>query len=165
MFWGIKGREYDFARSGLRVAGWAPHPGFRLNPADTGEDHRHRGAQRVRQKFPAESHGGGNRAHRRDSLRGQAAVDADFGLSQLADQLFISERQLQRKCKSVFNLTPNAYIRNYRLQKARQLLEQGERVSLVVEQCGFSSHSYFSQCFKALFNVTPSEFIDRHPRH
>jgi len=100
-----------------------------------------------------------------NAVLNECAVDADFGLSQLADQLFISERQLQRKCKSVFNLTPNAYIRNYRLQKARQLLEQGERVSLVVEQCGFSSHSYFSQCFKALFNVTPSEFIDRHPRH
>ena len=93
------------------------------------------------------------------------AGEADFGLSQLADKLFISERQLQRKCKSVFNLTPNAYIRNYRLQKARQLLEQGKRVSQVVEQCGFSSHSYFSQCFKALFNVTPSDFIDQHPLH
>jgi len=100
-----------------------------------------------------------------NAVLNEYAVDADFGLSQLAEKLFISERQLQRKCKSVFNLTPNAYIRNYRLQKARQLLEQGERVSLVVEQCGFSSHSYFSQCFKALFNVTPSEFIDQKPMH
>ena len=103
--------------------------------------------------------------NRLNAVLNECAVDADFGLSQLADKLFISERQLQRKCKSVFNLTPNAYIRNYRLQKARQLLEQGERVSQVVEQCGFSSHSYFSQCFKALFNVTPSEFIEQHPLH
>lgn len=103
--------------------------------------------------------------NRLNAVLNECAVDADFGLSQLADKLFISERQLQRKCKSVFNLTPNAYIRNYRLQKARQLLEQGERVSHVVEQCGFSSHSYFSQCFKALFNVTPSEFIEQHPLH
>lgn len=102
---------------------------------------------------------------RLNAVLAKYAGDTDFGLPQLAEQLFISERQLQRKCKSVFNLSPNAYIRNYRLQKARQLLEKGARVSEVVDQCGFASHSYFSQCFKALFNVTPSEFTEQRQIH
>ncbi|TKT88060.1 helix-turn-helix domain-containing protein [Dyadobacter frigoris] len=49
-------------------------------------------------------------------------------------------------------------MRRYRLQKAAILLAQGETAAQVSYEVGFESPSYFSQCFKEQYGVTPSEF-------
>ncbi|NQZ12168.1 MAG: AraC family transcriptional regulator, partial [Algicola sp.] len=76
----------------------------------------------------------------------------------LAAQLCMSSRQLNRKMKSLFDLTPIESIRSFRLKKAAEQLRKGYSPSLVFQQVGFSSHSYFSQCFKARFNCMPSDY-------
>lgn len=81
-----------------------------------------------------------------------------FGLTLLADNMAMSERQLQRKLKAALDMTPGEYIREYRLIKARDLLAEGKGVGLVAEQVGFSNQAYFARCFKQQTGQTPSEF-------
>lgn len=85
--------------------------------------------------------------------------DSYFSVEQLVDQIAMSERQLQRKLKAVFNQTPAEFIRYYRLKKSKELLLAGKSISNVADLVGFNSSSYFSRSFKSTFDQSPSEFI------
>lgn len=49
-----------------------------------------------------------------------------------------------------------AFFAQLRLERAKQLLEDGMRCSEVSNVLGFSSQAYFSKCFKAFYGVLPS---------
>lgn len=84
----------------------------------------------------------------------------DFGVDTLASQLNMSRTSLYRKLKTLTGQSATEFIRYVRLKKALSLMEGGmlsiEEVSMSV---GFSSHSYFSHCFRQQFGKTPSEFV------
>ncbi len=81
-------------------------------------------------------------------------------VADIASSLTMTERQLYRKLKGVINVTPSEYLKNHRLDKALNLLKNGEPVGNVAFDVGFTSHSYFSRCFKAKFGCSPREFGD-----
>ncbi|MCO7224393.1 response regulator [Pleionea sp. CnH1-48] len=85
--------------------------------------------------------------------------DSEFKMVSAASDIAMSDRQLHRKLKAICDMTPTEYLRQYRLFKARALLEAGETASVVALKTGFSTHSYFSKCFKAQFNCSPTEFV------
>ena len=76
----------------------------------------------------------------------------------LASKMAMNDRQLRRKMKSLLDLNPAESIRSFRLKKAAELLIQGVSPSVVAYQVGFTSDSYFSQCFKAQFGCLPSHY-------
>jgi signal transduction histidine kinase/CheY-like chemotaxis protein/streptogramin lyase len=76
----------------------------------------------------------------------------------LAAAVAMTDRQLQRKLRSLLNLTPGEYLREFRLQQAASLLAAGQAAGTVSHACGFSSQSHFGSCFKARFGVTPGEY-------
>jgi len=86
-------------------------------------------------------------------------TDSEFNVEQLVDAVAMSERQLQRKLKALFNQTPAEYIRNFRLVKAKALLLEGKSISLTSDLVGFNSSSYFSRSFKSAFGQSPKDFI------
>ncbi len=79
-----------------------------------------------------------------------------FKISQLAKMVDLSERQLARKIRALLGITPTEYLRRFRLEKAKSMLQQGKPPSSVWFEVGFSSHSHFTQCFKTLFDCTPT---------
>ena len=81
-----------------------------------------------------------------------------FGVLQLAIQLGISDRHLQRKLNALTGRSPAQYLRDYRLSTALGLLEAGRSVGAVADAVGFASHAYFTTCFKTKFGTTPSRF-------
>lgn len=86
-------------------------------------------------------------------------MDPEFNVEKLSDTLGLSRGHLHRKIKELTGTTPVDFLRNYRLGKAAQLLKQKQySVSEIAYQTGFSSPAYFSKCFKAVYNMTPSEF-------
>jgi len=85
---------------------------------------------------------------------------SQFGVKQIANQMSLSERQLQRKIKSLIDISPSEYLRNYRLNYSHQSLLRGKAIKAVAFDCGFSSVGYFSNCFKARFGVTPKQTQD-----
>ncbi len=84
--------------------------------------------------------------------------DDKLGVEQLAISLNLSRSQLHRKMTSIMSITPSLYLRKYRLERAKKLLESGAgRVSDIAYQVGFSSPSYFTKCFVEEFGHTPTE--------
>ena len=56
-------------------------------------------------------------------------------------------------------MTPNDYIRVYKLKKAARLIIEGEyRINEICYLVGFNNASYFSKCFHKQFGKLPSEF-------
>lgn len=82
-----------------------------------------------------------------------------YGVEDLAGSLGFSRSQLYRKLKSICDQSPNEMIRNFRLMRAKELLEQDKAsVSEIAYEVGFSSLSYFSKEFKKKWGATPSEW-------
>jgi len=88
-------------------------------------------------------------------------VKQDFTVKELSSHMALSSRQLQRKLNALINTTASDYIRSYRLNQGAILLKQGLPVTSVALEVGFSSQNYFSQCFKAYFDVSPTEYLQQ----
>jgi CheY-like chemotaxis protein len=88
--------------------------------------------------------------------------NSGFDVDSLAEAAAMSRRTLYRKLGTLTGLTPNEVIRNYRLLRATQLLQAGHSVSQIAYQVGFESPSYFGQCFKEKYQITPSEYLQQH---
>ncbi len=81
-----------------------------------------------------------------------------FGVAELANAVHLSRSQLHRKLKALTGQSPNELIRNYRLERALQLLQQQSgSISEVAFQTGFSSPAYFSKCFSDRYGMSPGE--------
>lgn len=81
-----------------------------------------------------------------------------FGVKELASEVGLSKSQLLRKLKVLKNKSTSQFIREYRLQKARELLiQQAATASEIAYRVGFSSPTYFSACFHDYFGYPPSE--------
>jgi len=84
-------------------------------------------------------------------------ADEDFGLPQLCRKIGMSRSQLYRKMKALIDIPPSDFIRNYRLEQAKILLETSQlSVSEVAWQVGFKDLSHFSKAYQAMFGVLPS---------
>lgn len=84
-------------------------------------------------------------------------ADEDFGLPQLCRKIGMSRSQLYRKMKALIDIPPSDFIRNYRLEQAKILLETAQlSVSEVAWQVGFKDLSHFSKAYQAMFGVLPS---------
>ena len=87
--------------------------------------------------------------------------DPDFSIEKGSEKLGLSRVHLYRKVKELSGITPTDFLRNYRLKKASVLLKQRSgTISEVAYATGFGSPAYFSKCFKAVYNITPTEFIE-----
>ncbi len=88
--------------------------------------------------------------------------DSDFSIEKASDMLGLSRVHLYRKVKELTGVTPTDFLRNYRLKRAATLLrEKGRNVNEIAYATGFSSPPYFSKCFKAAYNITPTEYQEK----
>jgi len=84
--------------------------------------------------------------------------DESFGMPQLCQEMNMSRSNLFRKIKALTGQPVTGFIRNLRLEKAKQLLETTNmNVSEVCFHVGFNSPNYFSRVFQEAFGVAPSE--------
>lgn len=81
-----------------------------------------------------------------------------FGVSELARYMGMSRSNLHRKVNSILNISASQYIREFRLEKAKELLQETSfTVSEITWKVGFGSISYFIKCFREHFGYTPGE--------
>lgn len=87
--------------------------------------------------------------------------DSSFGVEELSTAMGSSNSRFYRRLKQLTGQVPNVYLRNYRLQRAAELLKsnEGYNVAEVMYQIGIESNSYFSTSFKKLHGFLPSEFL------
>ncbi|MPM44839.1 Transcriptional activator NphR [bioreactor metagenome] len=91
----------------------------------------------------------------------QNMEDPYFGTKELCEKTNYSYQQVYRKIKALTGETINEFIRRVRLKRARQYLLQSDlRVSEIMYKVGFSSHSYFTKCFREYYGVSPTEYVE-----
>lgn len=81
-----------------------------------------------------------------------------FGVSELAHAMGMSRSSLHRKIREIYHISASQYLREKRLEKGRELLQETSyTVSEVAFKVGFSSVSYFITCYRDYFGHTPGD--------
>ena len=84
--------------------------------------------------------------------------DNTFNSEKLAKELGLSDSQLYRKLKAISNTSTAIFIRNIRLEKAKELLQTSDlTISEIAYATGFNDPSWFSKTFKTTFGESPTE--------
>jgi AraC family transcriptional regulator len=88
-----------------------------------------------------------------------AHLNQDIKLADLAVLLSISESHLSHRFKQAVGMTPHQYLLQQRIERAKQLLMEGDRSIIdIALLCGFNSHSHLSKQFRQLTGTTPKAF-------
>ena len=85
-------------------------------------------------------------------------TNEQFGVSELAREMNMSRSNLHRKVISITKTSVSQFIRQYRLKRAMEMLQQTAlTVSEVAFNVGFGSVTYFTKCFHDYFGFPPGE--------
>lgn len=85
-------------------------------------------------------------------------ANEQFGVSELAEAMNMSRSNLLRKIKKDTQLSASQFIRQVRLIKSVEMLQQKTfTVSEISYQVGFGSTSYFIKCFREFYGYSPGE--------
>ena len=77
----------------------------------------------------------------------------------MAKMLGISVRTLNRRFNIATRRTPQHYLRQIRLEHAKELLKETNlSVAEIAEQTGLNDSSHFSSTFKRFMSVSPSDY-------
>jgi YesN/AraC family two-component response regulator len=88
--------------------------------------------------------------------------NASFSSDDFANAVGMSRMQLHRKLKSLLGVTATEFLRNERLKTAAKLLKEGNgNISEIAYSVGFNDLSYFAKCFKEVYCVTPTEYLNK----
>ena len=81
-----------------------------------------------------------------------------MGVEEFAVKMYVSRVQLHRKMKALTGKPASDFIRDYRLDRAMDLLRRREgNVTEVAARVGFVNEKYFSVVFKEKFGQSPSQ--------
>lgn len=86
--------------------------------------------------------------------------EAAFSIDALAEEMCMSKSNFYRKFHAVTGSSPNEYLKNFRLNRAAQLIREGARINEAAINVGFYSSSYFAKCFFAKFGVLPKDYLN-----
>ena len=91
-----------------------------------------------------------------NSNMGNPELNVDF----IAREVGLSRVHFYRKMKMLTNQSPHNFIRNIRIKQAARLFEAGhQNINDVMYAVGFSNTSTFSTAFKAVYGVSPRDYI------
>ncbi len=87
--------------------------------------------------------------------------DAEFDMAEYCHAVAMSTSQLYRKTISLTGLSPNLFLKEYRLEKAKDLMKkQRYSIAQITFDAGFTSASYFTKCFKKKYGLLPMAYLD-----
>ena len=80
-------------------------------------------------------------------------------VDELVDEMSMGRTVFFNKLKSMTGLSPVEFIREMRIKRAAQLLEERKyNITEVTYMVGMNDSRYFAKCFKNTYGVTPSEY-------
>ena len=86
----------------------------------------------------------------------------ELSIEDIASEMGLGHSQFYRKIKALTGYTPVELIRQLRLREGRRMLTATDKsISEIAYAVGFSSPAYFTKCYRAAFNETPSALRDK----
>jgi AraC-like DNA-binding protein len=87
--------------------------------------------------------------------------NAEFDLDNYCQEVAMSKSQLYRKTIALTGLSPNILLKEFRLEKAKELMKkQHYNIAQITFETGFTSPSYFTKCFKKKFGILPMAYLE-----
>ena len=87
-------------------------------------------------------------------------IEDSLSPAELASQLSVSLRTLERGVAGELGCTPRQLILAMKMREARRLLFSGQyRVNEVATRLGFATASHFSRSFRTFYRVPPSQLV------
>lgn len=88
--------------------------------------------------------------------------NSDFNIDSIADTLAISRSAFFKKLKSLTGLAPVDTIKEFRLNKSIELLQNTDMtVSEIAFAVGFKESGYYGKCFRKKYGQTPTEYMSK----
>lgn len=91
----------------------------------------------------------------------QHYMDSEFGVQEFCDALGMSRSVASKHLNAEAGLPAGQFIRNYRLNMAKELLstKTGNRnITEIAYAVGFNDPKYFTRCFTKMYGVSPSTY-------
>ena len=88
-------------------------------------------------------------------------MNSEFGVQEFCDALGMSRTVVSKHLNAEVGLPAGQFIRNYRLNMAKELLSSktGNRnITEIAYAVGFNDPKYFTRCFTKMFGISPSSF-------
>ncbi len=83
----------------------------------------------------------------------------DISLESLSENFFISSSYLSREFKQVTGFNLSNYIQLTRIKNAQyRLVSSTDKISIIAQECGFSSFSQFNRVFNKIAGTSPREY-------
>jgi len=89
-----------------------------------------------------------------------------FEVSDFSEAVGVSKSLLNKKLQSLIGQSAGQFIRNYRLNIARELILKNREtknmnIAEIAYEVGFNDPKYFTRCFTKYFNTTPSSLLNK----
>ena len=92
----------------------------------------------------------------------ETEIDLIDSINKLAKRVGLNQNTLQEGFKHLYKSSVKEYIKNYRLEKGKELLESSDlNITEICYKIGISSRSYFSKTFKERYGLTPKIYQHR----
>ena len=92
-----------------------------------------------------------------EQLVSQNLANPDFSFADHLYDFALSRSSFQRKVNKVYLVSPQAYLKEQRLTRAKELIiQESGSIAEIAYACGFNSVSYFTRMFKNKYSNTPS---------
>jgi len=86
--------------------------------------------------------------------------DPEFNVDKFATEIGMEASTLYKKLMALIDMPPGEFIRDIRMKRAVQLLDQNKvSISDIAYMVGFDSPNYFSKVFKKYYNISPTDYM------
>lgn len=86
----------------------------------------------------------------------------NFSIPEIAELMNMTPSKLEREVKRLTGMTPIKYLNDFRLAKAKDMLEKGDMTIFQVSYAlGFKSMSYFGKAYKEKYGIAPSKTAEK----
>lgn len=86
-------------------------------------------------------------------------IQESINIEELADHCFISRSSLDKKIRKFTGKSTSNYIRDFKLEIAKKMLESGlQSIKQISNETGFSSVAYFSSSFMRYEGMSPTQY-------
>lgn len=87
----------------------------------------------------------------------------DCDIQEIADAVGKSDRHVRQHFRDVLNISPRRYLLEYRIQKAKELIEySGYAFKEIADRVGFKTVHHFARTFHEISGHTPGEWRRRY---
>ncbi|MDE6923936.1 MAG: response regulator [Acetatifactor sp.] len=88
--------------------------------------------------------------------------EESLSTAQIAEHFHFSQTYMNVIFKQEAKVTLKQYLSNYRLERAKKLLEHDYmKITEIAEKCGFANANYFAKVFRDATGMSPMEYRDR----